>query len=113
MLGSGVNLLLNFLLIPKLGATGAALATLIAYFSVFVCRAHHTATFLRFSQYFKKGAVSLLLLLLSAGAVSMGALRAGVLLAALSILPFWCEGRAVFEVLVKKWRFLLKNYQKY
>jgi len=113
MLGSGVNLLLNFLLIPKLGATGAALATLIAYFSVFVCRAHHTATFLRFSRYFKKGAVSLLLLLLSAGAVSMGALRAGVLLAALSILPFWCEGRAVFEVLVKKWRFLLKNYQKY
>ncbi|MBE6604424.1 MAG: hypothetical protein E7639_01805 [Ruminococcaceae bacterium] len=113
MLGSGVNLLFNFLLIPRLGAMGAALATLVAYFAVFLLRACHTATFLHFPRYFGKGAVSLFLLLLTATCVCVGALRISLLSALLSVLPFWREGRAVFDILLEKWRFLLKNYQKY
>ncbi len=38
LIGAGINTILNFALIPFLGATGAAFATLIGYFMVFVVR---------------------------------------------------------------------------
>ena len=42
LLGAVTNIILNFLLIPKLGVNGAALATFVSYLVVFVIRAIHT-----------------------------------------------------------------------
>lgn len=39
LLGAGANILLNFLLIPKFGAMGAAIATLISYVAIWLLRA--------------------------------------------------------------------------
>ena len=47
--GAGFNIVLNFLLIPKMGAQGAGIATAISYFVVFVLRAIHSKTFMPFN----------------------------------------------------------------
>lgn len=50
MIGAIVNVLLNLLLIPTpLGANGAALATFLSYFVVFIIRAINTRKFIRFN----------------------------------------------------------------
>ncbi|MCI8387416.1 MAG: oligosaccharide flippase family protein [Clostridiales bacterium] len=55
MIGAVVNLLFNFLLIPtKMGANGAALATFISYFVVFIIRAVNTQKFIRFDLHEQK-----------------------------------------------------------
>ncbi len=46
--GAGLNIVLNFLLIPKMGAQGAGIATALSYFAVFVFRAIHSKTFMPF-----------------------------------------------------------------
>lgn len=46
--GAVVNVILNFVLIPKHGAMGAAVATLISYLTVFAVRCYDTAYYLRF-----------------------------------------------------------------
>lgn len=48
MMGAVVNVVLNFMMIPKYGAMGAAVATLISYVAVYLLRAYDTAKFLRF-----------------------------------------------------------------
>jgi len=49
MTGAVVNIILNFALIPIIGAQGAAIATLASYFAVFVIRAINTKKYLPFS----------------------------------------------------------------
>lgn len=46
--GAGTNVILNLIMIPTLGANGAALATLISYVVVFVIRAYNTRQFISF-----------------------------------------------------------------
>lgn len=46
--GAGLNIILNFLLIPKMGAQGAGIATALSYFAVFVFRAIHSKSFMPF-----------------------------------------------------------------
>lgn len=48
MIGAGLNIGLNFWLIPPMGPMGAAIATLISYLVVFVVRAVHARRFIRF-----------------------------------------------------------------
>ena len=49
-IGAAVNVVLNILLIPtSLGANGAALATFLSYFIVFIIRAINTRRFIRFN----------------------------------------------------------------
>lgn len=48
MAGAVTNLVLNFVLIPRFGAFGAAVATLVSYLAVYVIRAVDTKRFLRF-----------------------------------------------------------------
>lgn len=51
-LGAGVNLVLNFLLIPsKLGVQGAAIATVISYMTAFVVRAVNSQKFIKYKLY--------------------------------------------------------------
>ncbi len=48
-LGAGVNVVLNLVLIPEMGAQGAGIATAISYFTVFVFRAIHSKSFMPFN----------------------------------------------------------------
>ena len=48
--GAGVNVVLNFLLIPERGAMGAAVATLISYLAVFLIRAYDTRYYVKFNM---------------------------------------------------------------
>lgn len=62
MTGAFVNVALNLLLIPKLGAQGAAIATAVSYAAVFVIRAVNTRKFVRFSLHTVRMAINLLIL---------------------------------------------------
>lgn len=47
-LGAVLNIILNFLMIPTMGAQGAGIATAISYFTVFAVRALHSKSFMPF-----------------------------------------------------------------
>ncbi len=47
-LGAVLNIILNFLMIPSMGAQGAGIATAISYFTVFAVRALHSKSFMPF-----------------------------------------------------------------
>ena len=46
--GAILNIILNFMMIPSMGAQGAGIATAISYFAVFVFRAIHSKSFMPF-----------------------------------------------------------------
>ena len=69
MIGAIVNVVLNFLLIPRYSAMGAAVATMISYFAVYLIRAVDTKRYVKFDLHTLRVAVNFLLLL--AQAVSM------------------------------------------
>lgn len=52
--GAGSNIILNLIMIPTLGANGAALATLISYLLVFIIRAMNTRRYIYFDIHEKK-----------------------------------------------------------
>ena len=64
MMGAVFNLALNFLLIPIMGTSGAALATCISYFVVFVYRSIDTRRYIKIQLITKKSIISLILLIL-------------------------------------------------
>lgn len=47
-LGAVTNILLNLIMIPRMGAQGAGIATAISYFAVFIFRAIHSRSFMPF-----------------------------------------------------------------
>jgi O-antigen/teichoic acid export membrane protein len=47
--GAILNIVLNFVLIPSMGAQGAGIATAISYFAVFALRAIHSKRFMPFN----------------------------------------------------------------
>ena len=75
--GTGLNLLLNFLFIPRTGtfggALGAAIATLIGYAAVWVLRMADVPRLLRFRLYLSRQLCSLALLLAAAAVMTAGA----------------------------------------
>ena len=75
--GTGLNLLLNFLFIPRTGtfggALGAAIATLIGYAAVWVLRMADVPRLLRFRLYLPRQLCSLALLLAAAAVMTAGA----------------------------------------
>lgn len=60
--GAVANIVLNFILIPKYGAMGAAVATFICYLLVYAIRAMDTRRYLKFDLYLVRTAVTTLLL---------------------------------------------------
>lgn len=64
--GAIVNVGLNFLLIPKWGALGAALATMLSYMVTYAIRAYNTAQYLKFDQHHVRVTVNTVLLVLQA-----------------------------------------------
>ncbi len=51
MTGAVINVALNFLLIPRIGVNGAAIATFFSYFVVFIIRAVNCSRYIRFSMH--------------------------------------------------------------
>ncbi len=86
VVGTVLNLILNALLIPRMGALGAAVATLIGYGSVYLLRTLDVPKLLRFRLYLPKQALNFTLLIAVAAVMTfMGRgriLSAGVLTAA-------------------------------
>lgn len=62
MAGAVTNIILNFVLIPKYGAFGAAVATLICYVLVYVIRAVNTRKYVRFNLHTVRIIINALLL---------------------------------------------------
>ena len=69
--GAGVNVLLNLWWIPRWGAMGASIATLVSYFAVFVIRLVTTARIIPFKQEWPRWILNTALSLLLAGAVTL------------------------------------------
>lgn len=65
-IGAVVNVVLNFILIPRFAASGAAIATCISYFSVFCFRAWNTKKYLKLNFLNKKHIVGYVLLFATA-----------------------------------------------
>lgn len=91
LFGACLNIVLNFLLIGRFGGVGAAFATLMAYFAVFLVRALHSRRYLCFSHHAVKFTFSLLFLWLAAFAVMREGYVIALLPAVLSPLPFFFE----------------------
>lgn len=64
--GAIVNIILNAILIPIIGVSGAALATCLSYVSVFVYRAYDTRKYVKINVFQQKHIISYILLVLSA-----------------------------------------------
>ena len=63
MIGAGLNVVLNFLLIPKIGTAGAAFATCVSYISVFVYRSFDTKKYIAINVINKKIAIEIIILI--------------------------------------------------
>ena len=96
MLGAVLNIALNLLLIPRIGALGAAIATLISYGAVMIVRLIDAPRMISFRLCLPRLLISLLLLLLSAGVMTFEVVGrywiCAVLTAmifAINVIPLW------------------------
>lgn len=79
MMGAGVNISLNLLLIPRIGVTGAALATCFSYIAVYLFRGIHTRKYIKIRIFQARHFVGYGLLIAMSGALFINGV-AGVLL---------------------------------
>ena len=84
--GAFTNIALNFILIPIMGANGAAVATVASFIVVFVFRGQNTRKYLKFDM--KPAVLVGETLILCAQCVSMLVLEKGIMMYALQILLF-------------------------
>ncbi len=73
-LGAAVNTVLNLILIPYIGAMGAALATCIAYITVLIYRHFNTQKYIRIKTFSAKHSVSYIIIALSGTMVYISSL---------------------------------------
>ena len=52
MVGAGLNIVLNLVLIPKIGSQGAAIATFVSYLAVFIIRTYDAKKYIPFKTHF-------------------------------------------------------------
>ena len=64
--GAVINVILNFLLIPRHGGLGAAVATLISYMATYAIRAYDTSHYVKFNQHQVRVAINTVVLLAQA-----------------------------------------------
>ncbi|MBQ4037604.1 MAG: polysaccharide biosynthesis C-terminal domain-containing protein [Clostridia bacterium] len=70
--GAVTNISLNLLLIPRFGMIGAAFATFVSFFVTFVCRAFHTAKFVKIRYGVRTFVIPALILFIQCMALSVG-----------------------------------------
>lgn len=119
LFGAAVNILLNFLLIPHFGGTGAAVSTLLSGASVFLLRAVHTGRLLPFKRYIFQLLCAVSLLMLAAYFVMIDRVFLAIPPCIFSVLIFQREiaqGLVFLQIKlqgVKKiWKSHLKNDKK-
>jgi O-antigen/teichoic acid export membrane protein len=106
--GAGLNIVLNFIMIPKMGAQGAGIATAISYFAVFALRALHSKKFMPFDLKALKLAFNTLAVVLQA-VFMICDLPGNVLVQVLMIsLIFAVNGRSLVSAAMK----ILKKFIK-
>lgn len=96
MLGSVLNILLNLILIPRIGAMGAAIATLASYCAVMIARLIDAPRIISFKLRLVRLIYSSLLILLAAGAMIVGGEQGIYLALTLALVVF---GINVFPLL--------------
>lgn len=64
IIGASINLILNVILVYYIGAMGAAVATLVAYFTIWIIRLKHVQNYAEFRINIKRDGISYLILLL-------------------------------------------------
>lgn len=64
MLGAAINIIMNFLLIPSIGAMGAAIATAFSYFVMWIIRMQNTRHIMELLYSAKRGLILVSLLLI-------------------------------------------------
>ena len=101
LVGALLNVALNLLLIPKIGVNGAALATFISYFTVFVIRALNTRRYIKIDVAPLKMALNTALLIA----------EAALMLLEVHLWPLWC-GALVLCSIALNLRPLLTGLQK-
>ncbi|MBE6780369.1 MAG: hypothetical protein E7545_05250 [Ruminococcaceae bacterium] len=72
MVGAGVNIILNFILIPKIGSQGAAIATFASYLAVFIIRTFDAKKYIPFKTHFVTVSINCLIVLLQIGYMLFG-----------------------------------------
>lgn len=64
VIGAFLNIILNFIMIPKYGASGAAVATALSYFIMFLIRAIHSRKYIKIKWQYARFIVSSIILVL-------------------------------------------------
>ncbi len=100
--GAAANIVLNLLLIPGLGANGAAIATLAAFLTVFITRGLDTRRFVKIK--YRTDIIVLELLILGAQAGVMFAMQSGIVMYAI-------EGALVLLMLVINFKPLTELFE--
>lgn len=67
MVGAALNIALNFILIPKIGSQGAAIATFVSYLAVFVIRTFDAKKYIPFKTHFVIVSINSLIVLFQIG----------------------------------------------
>ena len=72
MVGAVLNIALNFVLIPKIGSQGAAIATFVSYIAVFIIRTYDAKKYIPFKTHFVTVSINCLIVLLQIGYMLFG-----------------------------------------
>ncbi len=113
-----VNIVLNLLFVPRLGVIGAALSTALSFALSLAIRLFHTRRLLAFSRYADRLFLSLGILFAVSLMMAFGLYVVGILLAPVSLLPFWRQGIGAIRFVKRRgvafWQDLKKrgNYRK-
>ncbi len=110
--GAGINVVLNFVMIPERGAMGAAVATLISYLAVFLIRAYDTRYYVKFNMRTARLIINTVLVLAQTVVMVSGVaywkyLQIGFIAAILAI-----NGREIVFAVVELGKKMLKKGKK-
>ena len=110
--GAAINVVLNFMLIPKRGAMGAAVATMISYAAVYAIRAYDTRFYVRFNMHTVRVIINTALLFLQA-VVMISAVRYWKYIQlVLVLIMLILNGREIFNTVVRLGKKILKKHEK-
>ncbi len=113
MVGALVNVILNFVMIPRHGAMGAAVATLISYLAVFAVRSYDTSLDLKFKRHYGRLLFNTALLVLQVFVMIFEVPYWYFLEAGLLLLTLIFNGKALFLTAVRIFgRFFGKKLKK-
>jgi len=102
--GAIINIILNAILIPVFGVSGAALATCISYISVFIFRVFDTRKYVKIVILQKKHVIGYIILILSAFIIFIDSLIGQIILCGLFILLIFLN-----KSMILKWLKMIKT----